>query len=131
MSDLYCITHYNECVHLIMHWTLILLLFLLYIIQKFVTLDTRKAEIRRINVEYYKKPPTFSSFFKMESRFLSAVKGSAGAENRVAEDPVRKFCLGRLRNVPVQMACVVFVALQAVLINHHLVVVSLVLGSKK
>ena len=67
----------------------------------------------------------------MESRFLSAVKGSAGAENRVAEDPVRKFCLGRLRNIPVQMACVVLVALQAVLINHHLVVVSLVLRNER
>ena len=60
----------------------------------------------------------------MDSGFLAAVKGSSGAERMTAEDPVRQFCLGRLKNIPVQVVCVLLVGLQAFLINHHLVVVS-------
>ena len=61
----------------------------------------------------------------MDSWYLAAVKGSAGTEKMPAEDPVRRFCLGTLRNIPVQIICIFLVGLQAFLLNHHLVVVSL------
>ena len=66
----------------------------------------------------------------MDSWYLAAVKGSAGTEKMPAEDPVRRFCLGTLRNIPVQIICIFLVGLQAFLLNHHLVVVSLTFRNK-
>jgi len=61
----------------------------------------------------------------MDSWFHAAVHSSDGNQKMVAEDPLRKLCLGRLKNVPAQVVCIALVALQAVLLNHHLQVVSI------
>ena len=60
----------------------------------------------------------------MDSWFLSAVRGSAGNERMVAGDPLRRFCLGRLRNLPAIFVCLFVTGLQAFLLNIHLVRVS-------
>ncbi|KAF6034142.1 hypothetical protein EB796_007551 [Bugula neritina] len=60
----------------------------------------------------------------MDSWFHAAVHSSDGNQKMVAEDPLRKLCLGRLKNVPAQVVCIALVALQAVLLNHHLQVTS-------
>mgnify|MGYP001796962164 CR=1 FL=1 len=61
----------------------------------------------------------------MDSWFLSAVRGSSGNERMVSEDPVRRLCLGRLRNLPAIITCILVTGLQAFLLNIHLVGVSI------
>ncbi|KAF6031258.1 hypothetical protein EB796_010494 [Bugula neritina] len=57
----------------------------------------------------------------MDSWFLAAVQGSSGNELFKAEDPLRRFCLGTLKNIPAQLICIILVLGQAFLINNHLV----------
>ena len=60
----------------------------------------------------------------MDSWFLAAVRGGAGNEKMVAEDPLRRFCLGRLRNLPSIIVCLMLTASQAFLLTHHIKMVS-------
>lgn len=56
----------------------------------------------------------------MDSWFLAAIHGSQGNQKMVADDPLRKLCLGKLRNIPVQLLSIGMVILQAVLFNYNL-----------
>ncbi|XP_067949164.1 uncharacterized protein [Watersipora subatra] len=56
----------------------------------------------------------------MDSWFLAAVKKAPGNETMPAEDPLRRFVLGKLRNAPTQVICILLVITQATLLNYHL-----------
>ncbi|XP_067949920.1 uncharacterized protein [Watersipora subatra] len=59
----------------------------------------------------------------MDSWFLVAVRSSPGSAESVAEDPMRRLCLGKLRNIPTQVMCIAMLVIQAFFLNEYLAAV--------